>query len=165
MRIVITDANVIINLVVTDGLRLLRDIPEHDFVIPEDVLAEVTHEVQRRQVEAALAEGYLTLVRVEALEDLGRFADLRRVMGSGEASCLALANANGWTVASDEKRAFKREATRLLGAERIITTVDILLLSIRAGLLTVEEADAAKAVLAENRFSVPFGSFAELLNE
>jgi hypothetical protein len=56
-------------------------------------------------------------------------------------------------------------AIRLLGAARIITTVDIFLLSIRAGLLTVEEADAAKAVLAANRFTVVFGSFAELLNE
>lgn len=165
MRIVITDANVLINLAIADGLRLLRDLPDHDFVLPEEVLRELTNESQRQQVEAALAEGFLSVVRLEALEGLELFVELRRVMGAGEASCLALAKGNGWIVASDEKGAFRREASRLVGAAGIITTVDIYVLSIHAGLLTVAQADSAKAILAANRFALPFGSFEELLHE
>jgi predicted nucleic acid-binding protein len=102
---------------------------------------------------------------LEALEGLELFVELRRIMGAGEASCLALAKGNGWIVASDEKGAFRREASRLVGTAGIITTVDIYVLSIHAGLLTVAQADAAKAILAANRFALPFGSFEELVHE
>ena len=163
MRIVITDANVLINLAIAEGLHLLRDLPEHEFVLPEEVLGEITNEFQRRKVESALADGFLSVVRLEAIEGLELFAELRNVMGAGEASCLALAKGNGWIIASDEKGAFRREASRIVGAANIMTTVDIYLLSIRSGLITVEEADAAKALLAANRFAMPFGSFNELL--
>lgn len=42
MRIVITDANVIINLATANGMTLLRDLPGHEFILPEEVRDEVT---------------------------------------------------------------------------------------------------------------------------
>jgi hypothetical protein len=45
----------------------------------------------------------------------------------------------------------------------ILTTVDVFLLAIKAGLLTIEEADADKSTLERKRFKVPFGSYRELV--
>jgi predicted nucleic acid-binding protein len=165
VQVVITDANVLINLAIADGMTLLRDLPAHEFVLPEEVRDEVIDPAHHARVQEAIAAGYLSVVRLESVAGLTVYTDLRLIMGAGEAACLAMAKDEGWMVASDEKRAFRREAVRLLGEARIVTTVDIYLLAIRAGVLTVGEADAAKAVLAANRFVVAFGSYQELLGD
>lgn len=85
-------------------------------------------------------------------------------MGAGEAACLALAELNGWHVASDERRRFRREVFARLGEGRLLTTPSIYVLAIRAGLLSVAEADADKDLLASRRFVMKFGSFSELLD-
>jgi hypothetical protein len=66
-------------------------------------------------------------------------------------------------------RGFRRE-TRLpsrsairLGSGRILNTPGLYLLCIRSGLITVEEADAAKATLEQRRFRMVFASFRDLL--
>ena len=163
MHIVITDANVLINLATANGMTLLRDLPGHEFILPEEVRDEVTGERQRERLDGAIAAGYLTVRRLESVEGLALFVDLRRTLGAGESACLAMAKVEGCLVASDERRAFRREANRLLGSEGVVTTADIYLMSIRAGIITVSEADAAKTILAANRFAMPFGSFSELL--
>jgi hypothetical protein len=76
---------------------------------------------------------------------------------------LALAARSSALVASDEKRQFLREAQRRLGPGRILNTPGLFLLAIRRGALTVEEADAAKAVLERHRFQMTFKSFRELV--
>jgi hypothetical protein len=76
---------------------------------------------------------------------------------------LALAQQRGWRVASDEGGAFRREAEQRLGPGRLVNTPGLLLSAIRAGVLTVEEADQAKAVLEQHRFRVRFKSFRSLL--
>ena len=84
-------------------------------------------------------------------------------MGPGEAACLGLAVMHGWLVASDEKRVFRREAQSRLGPGRIVNTAGIFLLAIRAGVLTVEEADSVKTELERHRFRMTFTSFRDLL--
>jgi predicted nucleic acid-binding protein len=81
----------------------------------------------------------------------------------GEAACLALAVHRGALVASDEKRAFKREAETRLGPGRILNTPGLFLIGIRRGLLTVEEADDLKRALESKRFRMKFDSFRELI--
>jgi len=49
-----------------------------------------------------------------------------------------------------------------LGTDRLINTPGLLLLSIRAGLITIEEADAMKALLEQRRFRMKFASFRDL---
>lgn len=56
-----------------------------------------------------------------------------------------------------------REAEARLGAGRIITTVDVFVLSIQAGLLSIEDADADKRVLESKRFKVAFSSYRDLV--
>lgn len=76
---------------------------------------------------------------------------------------MSLAQTRGWLIASDEKRVFRREALSRLGPGRIINTPGILLVAIRAGVLSIDEADRMKAELERHRFRMPFGSLRELL--
>src|SRR5207245_9735813 len=57
-----------------------------------------------------------------------------------------------------------REATRRLGAGRILNTPGIYVLSIQGGLITVAAADEAKAILEKHRFQMAFRSFSDLLS-
>jgi predicted nucleic acid-binding protein len=162
--VVVTDANVLINLIHTGRLLLLGQLPGFRFVVPDDVVAEVTEVDQPTRLAEALAAEALASCALTELEDLTLFAELRAVLGSGEAACLALAQGNGWHIASDERGRFRREVHARLGEQRLLTTPAIYLCAIRADLLSVAEADADKALLASRRFVMTFASFADLLN-
>lgn len=163
MRIVITDTNILINLSITRGLPLLAGIPGHEFALCGEVMQELTKPEQAAAVSDAVARGDLTQRQFTTVEELETFALLRGIMGAGEAASLALAHHNGFAIASDEKRVFRREAERRVSAKNILTTVDIYVLAIRHGAISVEDADEARRVLAENRFKMPFGSFRDIL--
>lgn len=162
-RVVVTDANVLINLVHVGRLDLCAQLPGHEFVVPDHVSAEISKDVQRAALDSAVARGVVRVESITSLEAVGFFTDLTVHIGRGEAACLALANERGWSIASDEKRCFRREAVRLIGSDRILGTADLVVLAIRAGLLTVEEADADKAVLERHRFKMSFASFRDLM--
>ena len=162
-RIVVTDTNIIINLIHAGGLALLSALPGYEFVVPEDVVSEISDPAQREALEAAITAGHLRPETITAPGELTRYAELRQVVGKGEAACLALAQSRGWLIASDEKRRFRREVLACLGSGRLVTTPGLFLLAIRAGAISVEQADEAKAVLERNRFRMKFTSFRDAL--
>jgi predicted nucleic acid-binding protein len=162
-RIVVTDANIIINLIHAGRLGLLGALPPYQFVVPEDVVSEIADHAQREALEVAITEGHLHRETITAPAELTRYAELRQVVGKGEAACLALAESHGWLVASDEKRRFRREVLARLGSGRLVTTPGLFVLAIRAGAISVQEADEAKAVLEQHRFRMTFGSFREVV--
>jgi predicted nucleic acid-binding protein len=127
------------------------------------VVSEITDPAQRAALEAAINIGSVRPETITAAAELARYAQLRQVVGKGEAACLALAESRGWLVASDERRRFRREVLASLGAGRLVTTAGLLVLAIRAGLISVEEAHEAKAVLERNRFRMGFKSFREVI--
>jgi len=47
-RIVVTDANIIINLIHAGRLGLMGALPPYEFVVPEDVVSEITDPDQRQ---------------------------------------------------------------------------------------------------------------------
>jgi predicted nucleic acid-binding protein len=161
---VVTDANVLINLIHVGRLLLLGQVPGHRFVVPDAVAAEVTVDDQRAQLTAAVAANAVSLCSLTDLSGLALFANFRTIMGAGEAACLVLAELNGWHVASDERRRFRREVMVRLGPERLLTTPMIYVQAIRAGLITLAEADADKELLAGRKFVMRFGSFSDLLD-
>ena len=165
LRIVVTDANVLINLMHVARLDFCARLPGIEFVVPDHVREEITTPDQRTALEEAVAEGLFEIAAVTEPEDIALFADLTQHLGRGEAACLVLAVRHGWTVASDEKRRFRRETVSRIGDGRIIGTVDLFIRAIRAGLITIEEADADKATLEKRRFKMPFGSFREVVLE
>lgn len=163
LRIVVTDANVLINLMHVSRLGLLAEIPNHEFVVPEHVREEITNPQQRATLDDAISGGWL---KVEVITDLGAitvFTELIAHIGRGEAACIAIAAKESWYIASDEKKRFRREAEARVGVGRIITTVDVFILAIKAGLLTADEADADKLTLEGRRFKVSFASYRELV--
>ena len=163
LRIVVTDANVLINMMHVSRLGRRAKIPNHEFVVPEHVREEITIAEQRATLDAAVNDGWL---KIEVIDDLGAitaFTELVAHLGRGEAACIAIAAKEGWYIASDERKRFLREAEARVGVGRVITTVDVFVLAIRAGLLTVEDADSDKLTLESKRFKVSFTSYRELV--
>jgi predicted nucleic acid-binding protein len=163
LRIVVTDANVLINLMHVSRLGLLGRIPGHEFVVPDHVREEITTPERRALLDRAIDDGWLKLERITDLDAIATFTELIDHIGRGEAACIAIAAKRGWSIASDEKRRFRREAEARVGTSRILGTVEVFVLAIEAGLLTVEQADADKLVLERRRFKMSFASFRELV--
>lgn len=57
LRIVVTDSNVLINLMHVSRLDLLRSLPGHEFVVPDHVREEITNPDQRAALDAAIDAG------------------------------------------------------------------------------------------------------------
>ena len=163
VQVVVTDANILINLIHIGRLSILGALAQFEFVVPDEVVAEILNEEQAAALRAAIDASHLASVGFQDTEELTAFAALASFLGKGESACLALAQQRGWWVASDEGGAFRREAQQRLGPGRLINTPGLLLSAIRAGILTVDEADQAKAVLEQHRFRVRFKSFRDLL--
>jgi len=165
VTVVVADSSVVINLILTGRLMLLAQLEGYRFVVPDEVVEELTWPAHRGAMEEALAAHVIERVAVDAIDSSALVLELHDVIGSGELACLAVADINGWTVASDEKRRFRREAIERLGKDRLIGTVELYLMIIEAGLLSVDDADADLGVLGENRFVVKFASFREPMGD
>jgi len=160
----VLDASVVINLIHAGRLDLLGRIQGYEFVVPEQVIAlEVTYPEQATALSAALQAGWLRRVETTDTGEIELYAQLTAVMGKGEAACLAMAARRGWMVACDEGGRFRREAGARIGRNKLVNTPGIIVLAIRRGLLSVEEADRIKDVLAQHRYLMSFASFRDLL--
>lgn len=164
IRAVVSDANVLINLIHVARLDLCGRLPGYEFVVPDNVRDELTREGQRDLLDDALARGVLRAEAITDPGDIAQFAELTAYLGRGEAACLVLAERNGWLVLSDDKRRFRWEAERRIGADRLVGTADLYVLAIRTGLLSVEDADRDKALLEARRFRMPFASFRQFVD-
>lgn len=161
--VVVTDANVLINFCLIQHVSLLGALPDLVFLVPEEVLDEITEASQRELVKAEIEAGRLKTAVLNSTQTLELFAQLRGLMGQGEAACLAIAATEGAYIASDERKRFKRKAIELLGEERILRTEDLILRAIRGGLIDVAQADSFKSVLEQNRYLMSFASFSEFM--
>jgi predicted nucleic acid-binding protein len=163
-RTVVLDASVVINLIHAGRLDLLGKIEGYEFVVPEQVIAlEVTYPEQAQALAAALEAGWVRRVESTETVEIDLYAQLTAVMGKGEAACLAMAAHRGWMVACDEAGRFRRQADARIGRDKVVNTPGIIVLAIRRGLLSIEEADGIKDVLEQHRYVMPFASFRDLL--
>jgi len=161
--VVITDASVVINFTHADLLKLLPELTGLSFVITDVVYQEVSFPDQRSKLDDALNEDGWSCESVTDPAAIALQAELMAIMDKGEASSLAVATVKGCLVACDERHVFLAEANARLGVGRVVNTPGLLLIAIKAGRLTVAEADRIKAVLETKRFKMKFGSFADLL--
>ncbi|HXG43405.1 MAG TPA: hypothetical protein VNJ71_01470 [Gemmatimonadales bacterium] len=165
-RTVVLDASVVINLIHAGRLDLLGRIAGYEFVVPEQVIeVEVTYPEQAQALAAAVEAGWVRRVEATDTVEMELYAQLSAAMDKGEAACLATAAHRGWIVACDKGGRFRREAEARVGRDRIVNTPGIIVLAIRRGLLTIEEADAIKDLLAERRYVMPFGSFRDVVGK
>ena len=161
--VVVTDANVLINLMHVARLDLCARLPGFEFVVPEHVREEIIEPSQRSALDEAVDRGAYRVEAITSMAAVDLFAELIGFLGRGEAACLALAVERGWTIASDERRRFRREVEHRIGAARIIGTKELYVLAIRAGFLSVEQADTDKALLEQRRFRMEIASFRDLV--
>ena len=89
MQVVVSDANILINLMHVDLLSLLGSLERFEFVVPDQVLEEVTAPEQAAKLDAAIERGWLRRVSVKGIQELTDYADLKLIMGKGESACLA----------------------------------------------------------------------------
>ena len=138
--------------------------PGLKFIITEYGKTEITKEDQLKQVEEAIKYGCISVEVITDPEEIQKYAELNKVLGKGEAACLAMAKHRNWLVSCDKKnRVFIREAASRLGRDRIITTSDLVVRAIEASVISVNETDRWISVWARNRFVVKINSFRELL--
>lgn len=147
-HIVVTDANVLVNLMRASQLGLLAKIPNYEFAVPDHAREEITIPKQRTQLDHAVFEGWLKVAGVNDPGAITVFTELIAHLGRGEAACIAIAATRGWLIASDEKKRFLHEATARVGGGCVITNADIFALAGKAGLLT---ANADKVTLKADR--------------
>jgi predicted nucleic acid-binding protein len=160
-----TDACILINFLRAHRLDLLGAVPPYVFCVPREVLEEITYPDQQAELKEALDRRWIQETRMETIEELQIFAHANEQLGSGESACLALAQTRTWILGTDDSKGVKwRKVISALGVP-ILNTPGILLLAIRQGVLTLEQADEIKALLEANRFRMGFASFRDLVDE
>lgn len=137
---VVIDATVVINLVQARCLDILGNLEGYSFVVPGQVVEEVSYPDEATVLARALEEGNL---RKETSTDPGeieRYAAYRGRMGKGEAACLAMSATRNWVLASDDRgRAFLRMVRQHIGVARLIDTATILRAANDLGLLSPDQ--------------------------
>src|SRR2546430_9969052 len=63
VRVVVTDANILINLIHVGRLDLLGKLPPYSFVVPEEVVKEVKDPSQAEALQTAISSGLLQVVQ------------------------------------------------------------------------------------------------------
>ena len=138
--VVVVDATVVIHLADTGSLWVLGALQDYEFVVPEQVVEEVTHPQQVTALQDALQNGWLRRESITDPEEITLYAELRTRMGKGEAACLAMASTRGWMLASDDLgRAFRRLATQRIGNSRLLDTPRIAAMARAQGILSGTE--------------------------
>ena len=163
IRVVVTDTNILINLIHIGRLDLLGKLPPYSFVVPEEVVKEVKEAAQAQALRDAISAELLKEVQLTSISELTVYAELVQTVGIGEAACLSLAECRNWLIASDEKRKFHQETVRRLGPGRLLNTAGIFLYALTLGAMTIDDADNAKALLEQRRFIMKFSSFRDIL--
>ena len=123
-RIIVTDANVLINLIQVDRLDLLGALPGLGFIVPYEVESEVVVPAQSQALAGAIGAGHLRQHTFTTTKELQLYAEYVQVLGTGEAACMAMAEVHGWSIAapSDERGKFLKLVRLRLGAQRILNT-------------------------------------------
>jgi hypothetical protein len=82
-RVVVTDTNILINLIHVGLLELLGKLPPYPFVAPEEVVKEVTDSHQTQALQTALSSGRLLEVQLTDPSELKVYADLEVLLFPG----------------------------------------------------------------------------------
>ncbi|MBT3191238.1 MAG: hypothetical protein HN341_01655, partial [Verrucomicrobia bacterium] len=84
--VVVTDANVLINLMHCRQLGLLRKLPGFEFVVPDHVATEIVPVGQKEMLAEAVDAGNVRIEAITAVPVIEEFARLSAEMGRGEAA-------------------------------------------------------------------------------
>lgn len=135
------DATVVIHLAKSGRLDLLGSLEGWAFVVPDQVVEEVTYPDQAAALERALQAGHLRREASTDPAEVTLYAQLKQRMGKGEAACLAVAASRGWMLASDDRgRAFRRLVGSRIGLDRLVDTGELTDTAREQGVISADEA-------------------------
>lgn len=163
--LVVTDSSFLINFLVLDRMDILGGLRQFRFHMVNHVTAEIRYEDQRRRLRASIESGVMTEIEITEPGEILLYDDLRRFLGDGESASLAVAVSRRWVIAADEKGRFRRELVARLGENYLLDTAGALVTAIRAGAITLAQAETLRARLRENRFEMDPRPFDELVKE
>ena len=126
---------------------------------------EILYDEQRARFETAVRHGILIQIEITEPSEILVYDDFRRVLGDGEAASLAVAISRRWVTAADEKGRFRRELFDRLGENYLLDTAGALVTAIKAGVITIEKAEALRAKLRKHRFEMDPRPFDDLMKE
>ena len=161
----VADSSFLINFLVLDRMAILGELPQFRFHVLNHVCAEIRYEDQRGRLQAALEHSIVTEIEIADPSEILLYDELRRFLGDGESASLAVAASRHWVIAADEKGRFRRELFERLGENYLLDTAGALVTAIKAGVITVGQADALRAQLREKRFEMDPRPFDELMKE
>jgi len=132
-RTVVLDATVVIHLAQAGRLNLLGSLSEWVFVVPDQVVEEVSYPTQAEALKHALQASHLRRESSTDPAEIDLYAELRQRMGKGEAALSCHAATRGWMLASDDRgRAFRRLMRERIGSARSFETADLLRIAQRS---------------------------------
>jgi predicted nucleic acid-binding protein len=168
--LLIADTSVLVNFLRVDRMTLIGK-HEPRCIITQHVVDEVTelYPEQQARLQAAIADGHLAIVQVSADAEIDIFGRLQQTgrLGVGESSAIAVAFHRGYPMAIDDRPAIRLAEAAAVEegiALTVLKTPDIIVRLIRAGHLSVEQADVLLVSWrTQHRFHLKIGSFAGLL--
>ncbi len=163
--LVVADSSFLINFLVLDRMHILGGLPQFRFHVLNHVRVEIRYEDQRARLQAAVERDIVTELEIIEPSEVLLYDELRRFLGDGEAASLAVAVRRRWVIAADEKGRFRRELFDRLGENYLLDTAGALVTAIKAGVITVAEADALRVQLSEHRFEMDPRPFDDLMKE
>ena len=161
---IVLDTSVLLNFVNIGRLELLGQL-DTAIMLPDQVLDEIRRPRQREVVEDAVAAGILDLQSIRNPVEVALFANLRAGgrFGAGECAVLTVALTRHWVAGLQDRRA-RLEGQRRRKDLAFCQTEDLVLKLIRAGPLTVEQADGFLVEWAtQHRFKSRLTSFRGLM--
>jgi predicted nucleic acid-binding protein len=163
----VIETSTLINFLRIGRVDLLAGLAAYRFIMPDNVQAEVStnYPVESANLDLALRAGQLQVVSLTDTAELAVYVAMQSLGGLGDGECAAVAAAyvRGLPLAMDDGPARKKTAAHY-PTVTLLDTVGLVVEAIRAGLLTVAEADVIKADWhANHNFKKPklksFGDF------
>lgn len=160
---VATDTCIVINQLRVGRIDVLGALPGFVFHVPAEVIAEIEDPDQKQAMQEAIDRGWIRGTKLEDPAELQTFARANAQLGRGESACIALAEKRGWVLATDDSKGAKWKKVIAAPGIQLLNTPGIILLAIRKGVLTIQQADEVKDALEKNKFKMGFNSFGELV--
>jgi predicted nucleic acid-binding protein len=144
--VLILDATVIINFGAMEALPLIHQVLARPILVADEAAAEIRHPPSAvEQLHQAIADGWLRRHRLATVEEFTWLAELQQrapSAGAGEIASIAACLANGWSFATDDRRARILAATAAEGRKVEVTgTVGILVSAVRLRVIDRSEAE------------------------
>ena len=158
------DTVVLANFALADALGILSRRYAGRAIVPAEVWDELAAGVSRgfaalRRVDELIADDRFRLASLNPQQRI-RYRELRRSLGSGEASCIAWSQGGRGVVVSDDRRA--RQACRSAGVP-FTGTIGILVATCRDGTLDAEYAESVLRRMRRAGYYSPVSRLGDLL--